>query len=945
MKKVLFVLLLLGNFYVSLLAQCGPDEAEVAVVIENDNWVGSDPTTYVLTNAAGDTLLYVTPNGNDLPSSTICVSSSACLSFTITDGYGDGICGYPPNIEPGSYTVYYNGIEVAAGCDFGDTATHLLGGCEDGLHCSFPIELSTPGNYTANLNDTWYTFTPTEAGNYQFNTCAVNPVCNTAVWVYDYCSGLTWDDTQESAYYYASDGCGVAALGTTYLVANQLYYIRIGDIDNDCTEMPIDWILDFLGPISGCMDATACNYEPLATVDSGDCTYMGDPACAGPDLIVLSDVLASSMYVTQRENSDDCYVAEGCMNGYGTRDILRFTTHIKNIGTQDYYIGSTPSTTTASDPQWEWDACHNHWHYEGYAEYVLYDMSGQEIPIGFKNGFCVMDLECSDGGTAKYNCGNQGITAQCGDIYDAALNCQWVDLTDVADGSYTFVVRVNWDQSPDALGRHELDYANNWAQVCIELTRASGNVAVNVSSDCDPYIDCAGNIYGSAQFDCEGVCNGNSLAGDLVTNNAYDYNDVFDYQQGILNNSLTANNCNDLNMDGAITATDAVLLIGCVLEETGVHTHPEGAAHSHCSLPSVPVLNPLEMIDLSIGYFNQNEQYVDIYLHNPNSHLMGYQFTINGLNISGVENLITDVGYNIDLGYNETGTIIGLSASASVTQRYIVPTPFLRVYYSSLTDNQICLGEVVAAINQSYEEVLGNVTTCVQPYVPVDVRILLQGAYNEDTDNMQADLLTNGVLPATQPFADLPWAYAGIEAFEVANVPAVIDWVLVEIREADIQTVVAQKAVLVLPNGSLYDPTYTVATPDETAAKFTDIASFNPDNQYFIVVRSRNHLDVCSAVPMNLSAGNTYDFTAQQSAALGEGQQVALAANRFALYAGDFNGDGIITVLDFNRYASTASTINQYISTDIDLDGNVTVSDFNKYVPNSSRIGVHFIRY
>jgi hypothetical protein len=38
-------------------------------------------------------------------------------------------------------------------------------------------------------------------------------------------------------------------------------------------------------------------------------------------------------------NETDCYIEEGCLNGYGARELVRFTTHIKNIGDLDYYIG------------------------------------------------------------------------------------------------------------------------------------------------------------------------------------------------------------------------------------------------------------------------------------------------------------------------------------------------------------------------------------------------------------------------------------------------------------------------------------------------------------------------------------------------------------------------------------------------------------------------------
>ncbi len=65
----------------------------------------------------------------------------------------------------------------------------------------------------------------------------------------------------------------------------------------------------------------------------------------------------------------------------------------------------------------------------------------------------------------------------------------------------------------------------------------------------------------------------------------------------------------------------------------------------------------------------------------------------------------------------------------------------------------------------------------------------------------------------------------------------------------------------------------------------------------------------------------------------------------FALSAGDFNSDGVMTVFDFNFYQSEASLINQYLTSDCNLDKTVSVADFNLNMPNSSKIGVNLIRY
>ena len=102
-----------------------------------------------------------------------------------------------------------------------------------------------------------------------------------------------------------------------------------------------DWTLAYGGPAEGCTDETACNYNPAAEVDNGGCIYPGDPLCTGPDLMVVESAIENSLQAeTMMVDENNCYIVEGCLNGYGERELVRFTTHIKNIGDIDYYIGT-----------------------------------------------------------------------------------------------------------------------------------------------------------------------------------------------------------------------------------------------------------------------------------------------------------------------------------------------------------------------------------------------------------------------------------------------------------------------------------------------------------------------------------------------------------------------------------------------------------------------------
>lgn len=686
-------------------AQCAPNEIEVIVHVLTDNygheteWTLST-TSNTIVAAGGQQNAYA---NNTLYGDTICISNTECLRFDITDDAGDGICcGY----GQGAYSVFVDGVEVVSGGSFSSASFHMFN-CPPGTACNNALVVSE-GTHIAPATNTWYAFTPSATGTYAIEAC--NNTCNSKIWVYDYCTGLNWAEDNTGTIYYDNDqgGCGPQAMiGGALLEAGVTYYIRIGSANLNCTSS-INWSLAYNGPVVGCMDPDACNFNPLASISDGNCLYPGDPLCPnGPDLIVDSAALSNSLYMDNLQvPANDCRVEENCLNGYGERDIIRFSTHIKNIGNLDYFIGNP----TENPDQFDFVNCHNHTHYKGYAEYKLYDANGIELPIGFKNGFCVMDLECSGGGNFQYGCSTMGISAGCGDIYSSGLDCQWIDVTDVDTGLYTFVNTANWDNSPDALGRYELNHLNNWAQLCIYIGKnANGQMYVEQLPDCDPYIDCQGTLYGAAQPDCEGVCGGATLRGDLNTDALQNITDAHDYITGILANDVTPTPCTDLNADGEIDVYDAALMVDCSLVNDG---HVTGSSHDHCNFP-YGLTNIFDTVQLSIGNVNHSQQYIDIYMKNPDNFVAAYQFEMSGLTIESVENLVDPNAYPISpewsLGQQE---VIGISYQDSLIPKSNVPAPLCRIHYFSLTDTLLCISEIKTVVNHNYEETI----TTVDPF-------------------------------------------------------------------------------------------------------------------------------------------------------------------------------------------------------------------------------------
>ncbi|NNC95156.1 MAG: T9SS type A sorting domain-containing protein [Chitinophagales bacterium] len=662
-------------------SQCSANEKEVIVLISPDqfpnetSWDIVDPDNNLIASGGAT-------------SDTICVADTVCLIFTIYDSYGDGI------FSPGGYSLYYDNVLVIqrTGYNFGDSEYWHMG-CYPGFSCQSPLQISE-GNHTAPNAETWYSFTPDSVGTYIIQTCDSN-ACNTMLWVYDNCIGINVTEGVEGAAYWGDNECGQNSRLNTILDAGTEYFIRVGDSLGACGNSPIQFSIQYMGQVTGCTDPTACNYEPLATI-SDTCIYAPNPNCpAGPDLIIDRNAVLGSIFLDQINNVDNCQVIEGCVTGMGTRNVLKFTTHIKNIGNQDYYIGSPAAAPHLFDN----NNCHGHAHYLGYADYVLFDDNGLEIPVGFKSGFCVMDVTCTNGGQAKFSCSNMGISAGCDDIYGSSTTCNWIDVTDVDTGRYTLVLRTNWDQRPDAAGRHEVDYDNNWTQVCIKLSyNTSGNLVFALRTDCPVFVDCAGDTLGSSQFDCMGVCNGGNLTGDINSDTIIDGSDVTAYLNGILNSSLTPTACNDLNIDGNLDVTDVALANRCSL--------PYGNP-SKCEFPA-GFLSSNDTARFKIVNVNWNSQYLDVAMINPTSEVLGYQLKFSGITISNASNLASATEFPVSPSFLVGGDqVIHLALNDSLINRNFSYQNVLRVFWSAMTDTVICISDVVGVLNKDYENIIG----------------------------------------------------------------------------------------------------------------------------------------------------------------------------------------------------------------------------------------------
>jgi len=235
----------------------------------------------------------------------------------------------------------------------------------------------------------------------------------------------------------------------------------------------------------------------------------------------------------------------------------------------------------------------------------------------------------------------------------------------------------------------------------------------------------------------------------------------------------------------------------------------------------------------------------------------------------------------------------------------------------------------------------GELTVCPVhiPPVRVQAQVLLQGAYITE-GQMHNTLRTNNLLPLQQPFNRPPWNYAGEESvISASEIPAnTTDWVLLEVRNpSNPYQVIERRAAWLLQNGTIAD-----LDNEPDGVVFYTLTQNAP---YYISVRTRNHLPVMSANPVNLPNLVPHDFTNPAQVKMGSSQLVFMGNSDYALFAADINANAIINVHDYDQYAVQVSTTPPvYDPADCNLDGNINLQDFTLFRQNAGNIGVSEMR-
>ncbi len=208
----------------------------------------------------------------------------------------------------------------------------------------------------------------------------------------------------------------------------------------------------------------------------------------------------------------------------------------------------------------------------------------------------------------------------------------------------------------------------------------------------------------------------------------------------------------------------------------------------------------------------------------------------------------------------------------------------------------------------------------------VDLKVFLEGPFI--TSEMQTSLNAESLIPIDQPYNLGPWNYSGTEG--VASIPNmnIVDWILVEFRDApgDASTateaaIFEYQAAFILNDGSI------VGLDGLSGITLVN----NVENNLYVVIHHRNHIPIMSANPIPLS-GNVYeyDFTSSETTIYGGIDcSVEVASGVWGMVAGDGLCDGSINENDEAVIWESEAGNKGYHSSDFDMNGEVDNIDKN----------------
>jgi len=214
------------------------------------------------------------PTVGQCPGTTsVCLAAGTYYIVALPSSFEGSPCGSPTG---NAYTLAVTGVACDAEPPANDlcaNATVAIEGANafDNTFASTDVATPTCGfDGVAFTNDVWFSFTATQTGDYNLETCTGPAPFDTGIEVYDNCP-----DNGGSLLGCNDDGAGCAAFASSLnqaMVAGTTYLIRVAGWGG--ATGATDLVITFVGDAPSCGDAgigSCCEVHPTPFCDDADC--------------------------------------------------------------------------------------------------------------------------------------------------------------------------------------------------------------------------------------------------------------------------------------------------------------------------------------------------------------------------------------------------------------------------------------------------------------------------------------------------------------------------------------------------------------------------------------------------------------------------------------------------------------------------------------------------
>lgn len=391
--------------------------------------------------------------------------------------------------------------------------------------------------------------------------------------------------------------------------------------------------------------------------------------------------------------------------------------------------------------------------------------------------------------------------------------------------------------------------------------------------------------------------------------------------------SLSVSNA---SFDDTETKTDYINVTNCSFCATSYSNQSD----DWISNVSFNTINNSSEAEEPDGYADYTDQVTTV---DPGSiHTISVDVTVNGDWIQNAWVWIdwnqncdfTDPGeaYDLDETPGTEGTFT-LSTSITIPEDALPGITRMRVAERYAYDPEPCTETTYGESEDYSVEITGGSID-----INLTLTVMLEGPFNIIAMNPE---LTS-VLPLDQPYNAEPWNYTGSET--VGSIPNgnVVDWILVELRDAASTisatpgTSIGKQAAFILTDGSI------VALDGSSNLQF----SVSVYQNLYVVIWHRNHLGIMSNNALVQSGGvYSYDFSSGLSQVYGESNgHKDIAPGVWGMFSGDGTADGIVNANDKSILWENETGTNGYIPSDYNLDGESNNIDKDEFwLPNISK--------